>query len=119
MADSSTEKAPGSSRRSQGAKAARGLVGSAMATPWSGPHRREPLDDPTVSVTRLVRERRRRPGWPWAAGSAPVGVGDGQAPVLAEGLGGEPDPGRALAALVLGPVDQAHDAQHRVAVEAV
>src|SRR2546423_686917 len=42
--------------------------------------------------------------------SAAVAVGDRHAPVAAEGLAGDLDARRALAALVLGEVDQADDA---------
>src|SRR5665213_1565759 len=52
------------------------------------------------------RQRRRpvvggRPG-----GHRAVVVGDGHASILAESLARDPDPGRHLASLVLGPVDQ-------------
>src|SRR4029453_9600070 len=48
---------------------------------------------------------------------APEPVGDRQAAVLAAGAAGGLGPRRGLAAFVLGPVDQAHDLGHGVAVE--
>src|SRR5215217_9431575 len=65
------------------------------------------------------------PGQPYCAGSAgrlrrsPEAVGDGEAAVLAEGAAGDLGAGRGLAALVLGPVDQADDLSRGVAVEAL
>src|SRR5215210_2896739 len=47
-----------------------------------------------------------------------VAVGDGHAPVAAEGAGGDLYAGRGLAALVLGPVHQAHGALYVFFVEA-
>src|SRR5208282_5984436 len=48
-----------------------------------------------------------------------VVVGDRHAPILAERLAGDPDPGRHLAALVLGPVDQADHPGDRIGIEAL
>src|SRR5579862_7889849 len=46
-----------------------------------------------------------------------VPVGDGHAAILAEGLGGDANARRRLAALVLGPVDQRGHAPHELGVE--
>ena len=45
-----------------------------------------------------------------------VTVRDGHASILAEGLGGDPDTGRGLTALVLGVVDEGGDADHELGV---
>src|SRR5438067_1443217 len=61
--------------------------------------------------------------WPDAACWRPgavgaIGVHDGKAPVLAESATGDADTRRRLTALVLGDVDEADDARHRLLVEA-
>ena len=47
-----------------------------------------------------------------AAGLASVAIGDRHAPITAEGARGDLDPGRRLAALVLGAIDELDRAVH-------
>src|SRR3954468_5730156 len=72
----------------------------------------------------MAAERTDRPVIPrtpyelgWGRSGA-VAVGDGEAAVLAEGLGRDPHARRGLAALVLGQVDEADDPLHERRVEA-